>query len=172
MTADEKAKVLREALEKISLDKKENPTDYITHASWMVEKADEALAATMEMEEPRKCPRCGKGDEYIHHAHNEWACHDPKSFDEKHVCVYQSALNASVEERDYTPEEAWAEAKRRWGSGACVSFTSDTLRKPYRVARAFVPFGYDTHSMDFGLSYEFDGDSFRAAFAAADAQKC
>lgn len=58
-------------------------------------------------------------------------------------------------ERDYTPEEAFAECKRRWGTWAFV------------YAEAHLTSSGHTYEVGYGSSRNF-GNSFRAAFAEAD----
>lgn len=75
----------------------------------------------------------------------------------------QSALNAQGE-RDFTPEEALAEAKKRWGADGWISMFSENEdgSMTYEV-------GYGSDSED-GREVTFmgAGTSFHAAFAQAD----
>ena len=64
-------------------------------------------------------------------------------------------------ERDYTPEEALAEARRRWGSFAGAAFAT------FRDAQGVMKTLYVVSPM-YDFPSEWRGDSFRAAFASAD----
>ena len=70
--------------------------------------------------------------------------------------------SAPSKERDYTPEEALAEAKRRWGSTGVAIFMSDNSPESRYVV------GSHTGLMRWGVMGE--GITFRTAFAAADSQ--
>lgn len=65
------------------------------------------------------------------------------------------------EERDYTPEEALAELKKRWPDDPFGMSFQITETGQYCIVRGS---GYDEESVGWG-------NSFRAAFAAADKDK-
>lgn len=76
-----------------------------------------------------------------------------------------SVSGQGQEERDYTNEEANAEAKRLYGEGAWAQYSPFNPHGPYKFYRITVPKG-DNPEWILG-----HGNSFRAAFASADAAK-
>jgi hypothetical protein len=126
-----------------------------------------------------KCPRCGRTSEVVNMSEcpfckpkepRKWKPDDVVGFcpgaifgetgrDIKFCFLspeVRTALNAS-EERDFTPEEALEEARKRWGSGAVISVQVHADGKiNYWVG------------MDVCDCRGLRGNSFRAAFASAD----
>ena len=83
---------------------------------------------------------------------------------------YQAILSVSgqgQEERDYTPEEALAEARRRWGANStveCVFF-----HHMQKFVMDVGSFTYDKSEQPSKIWVEHGrGETFRAAFASAD----
>jgi hypothetical protein len=75
----------------------------------------------------------------------------------------ESSSPRAEEARDFTPEEALVEAHKRWGgeNAVCVEVYLARWDKMPPITRKYKVGGIYKNQ-------EFEGDSFRAAFAAAD----